>query len=43
MDKFSDLTVLERNILLEYIQSGIIPSDFDAEKYDRLYIIMKKL
>ena len=43
MGKFSDLTVLERNILLEYIQSGIIPSDFDIEKYDRLYLIMKKL
>ena len=43
MGKFSDLTTLERNILLEYIQSGIIPSDFDIEKYDRLYLIMKKL
>jgi hypothetical protein len=43
MDKFSDLTVLERNILLEYIQSGTIPSDFDGEKYDRLNLIMKKL
>ena len=43
MGKFSDLTVIERNILLEYIQSGIIPSDFDGEKYDRLNLIMKKL
>ena len=45
MGKFSDLTVLERNILVEYIQSGIIPSDlnFDNEKYDRLYLIIKKL
>ena len=43
MDKFSDLTVLERNVLLEYIQSGTIPSDFDGEKYDRLNLIMKKL
>jgi hypothetical protein len=43
MDKFSDLTVIERNILLEYIQSGTIPSDFDGEKYDRLNLIMKKL
>jgi hypothetical protein len=43
MGKFSDLTVLERNVLLEYIQSGTIPSDFDGEKYDRLNLIMKKL
>jgi hypothetical protein len=43
MGKFSDLTVIERNILLEYIQSGVIPSDFDGEKYDRLNLIMKKL
>jgi hypothetical protein len=43
MGKFSDLTDIERNILLEYIQSGVIPSDFDGEKYDRLNLIMKKL
>jgi len=43
MGKFSDLTVIERNILLEYIQSDVIPSDFDGEKYDRLNLIIKKL
>lgn len=43
MDKFSDLTNLERSILLEYVQSGIIPSDLDIEKYDKLILIMKKL
>lgn len=41
MGKFSDLTDIERNILLEYIQSGSRPSDIEIS--DKLDLIVKKL